>query len=185
VEWLKTWDAVHLGTTTKDDDDSEEAATRVKPKKGAGRWLDIAKLPYRLVSFNGPNVKLGFNCLWDSCILCVPFLTVPLGGKARAALVSGPPGIGKTSAAVLACREAGRDVIEYNASDARSKRQLQQHVLGLLSSNAVSHGRVMKPCLVMDEVDGMQKQQQKRLHMTTCRCDRCSFSCLNVNNVLI
>ena len=43
----------------------------------------------------------------------------------RAILVSGPPGIGKTTSAHLVARLAGYVVIELNASDTRSKKLLE------------------------------------------------------------
>lgn len=45
----------------------------------------------------------------------------------RAALLSGPPGIGKTSAALMVSEMEGFKVVEFNASDTRSKKSL--HVL--------------------------------------------------------
>jgi replication factor C subunit 1 len=39
----------------------------------------------------------------------------------KAVLISGPPGIGKTSAAKIVCRTLGFDVLEVNASDSRGK----------------------------------------------------------------
>jgi len=41
------------------------------------------------------------------------------GSWAKAALLSGPPGVGKTSTAHLVAKEYGYDVMELNASDAR------------------------------------------------------------------
>ena len=41
--------------------------------------------------------------------------------KKKAVMLSGPPGIGKTSAALIISRELGYDVVEVNASDTRSK----------------------------------------------------------------
>jgi replication factor C subunit 1 len=39
----------------------------------------------------------------------------------KAVLISGPPGIGKTSSAKIICRALGFDVMEVNASDTRGK----------------------------------------------------------------
>jgi replication factor C subunit 1 len=41
--------------------------------------------------------------------------------NAKAALVSGPPGIGKTSACRILCKTLGYETLELNASDSRNK----------------------------------------------------------------
>lgn len=46
-------------------------------------------------------------------------------GIFRAVLISGPPGIGKTTAAHLAAKQAGYQPLELNASDARSKKLIE------------------------------------------------------------
>ncbi|KAI1376066.1 replication factor RFC1 C terminal domain-containing protein [Hypoxylon crocopeplum] len=86
-------------------------------------------------------------------------------GGARAIIVSGPPGIGKTTAAHLAARLEGYDVIESNASDARSKKLVESGVsevmnntslLGFFSGDGKKVDKEKKNIvLVMDEVDGM------------------------------
>lgn len=87
-----------------------------------------------------------------------------LGGE-RAIIISGPPGIGKTTAAHLAAKLEGYDVLESNASDTRSKRLVEAGVsdvmnntslLGFLAGDGkqVDAGK-KKMVLVMDEVDGM------------------------------
>ena len=43
------------------------------------------------------------------------------GAWAKCALLSGPPGVGKTTTAYLVTKELGYDVVEMNASDTRSK----------------------------------------------------------------
>lgn len=39
--------------------------------------------------------------------------------------MSGPPGIGKTSAARIVCMNLGFEVLEMNASDTRNKNSIQ------------------------------------------------------------
>jgi replication factor C subunit 1 len=46
-------------------------------------------------------------------------------GVYRAVLISGGPGIGKTTAAHLVAKLAGYTIIELNASDTRSKKLLE------------------------------------------------------------
>ena len=48
--------------------------------------------------------------------------------KNRAVLLSGPPGIGKTSACHVILKEVGFDVIEFNASDVRSKNSVHAQI---------------------------------------------------------
>ena len=45
-------------------------------------------------------------------------------GMFRAVLISGPPGIGKTTAAHLVGKNLGYNIVEFNASDTRSKKSL-------------------------------------------------------------
>lgn len=54
--------------------------------------------------------------------------------NARAVLLSGPPGIGKTTAARIICKRMGYEVLETNASDTRNKNSINQ-MLQTLSSN--------------------------------------------------
>jgi replication factor C subunit 1 len=43
----------------------------------------------------------------------------------RAVLISGPPGIGKTTSARLVSINEGYHVVEFNASDARNKKAIE------------------------------------------------------------
>jgi replication factor C subunit 1 len=91
-------------------------------------------------------------------------------GKAkRAVLLSGPPGIGKSSAAALVCRELGFEPIEFNASDTRSKKSLHEVVSELVNNTSIgqyysaaksSTSTTRRPCLVMDEVDGLSSSDR-------------------------
>ncbi|KAK4537056.1 hypothetical protein CDCA_CDCA10G3081 [Cyanidium caldarium] len=55
----------------------------------------------------------------------------------RAALLAGPPGLGKSSAAHVVVRHKGMEPIEFNASDTRSKSALQTHVTELIRSHNI------------------------------------------------
>lgn len=86
-------------------------------------------------------------------------------GVFRACLISGPPGIGKTSAAHLVAHNLGFDVLEKNASDVRSKSLLNSNLKSVLSNTSVvgffkNHQQPTSDndrrfCIIMDEVDGM------------------------------
>ena len=81
----------------------------------------------------------------------------------RAVLLSGPPGIGKTTMAHMACKQAGYDIVEMNASDTRSKKALHDEVREVINNQSLgsfflpsktSH-QLKKQCIIMDECDGM------------------------------
>lgn len=91
----------------------------------------------------------------------------------RALLVSGSPGVGKTSAVHVIAEELGFKPVEFNASDTRSKLSLQAHIQSMVgntgleqyfkpgsgsssaSSSSSPGGRHRRIVLIMDEIDGM------------------------------
>ena len=91
------------------------------------------------------------------------------GAWAKAALLSGPPGVGKTTTSYLVAKELGYDVVEMNASDTRSKRLLGERVADILNTASVGSlvgagagGQVTtKRVLLMDEVDGMAGNEDR------------------------
>lgn len=81
-------------------------------------------------------------------------------------LIHGPPGLGKTTLAHVAAKQAGYEVVEVNASDERSAVVVEGRVRDILSnegvksmgmkaggSTCVSLGKPV--CLVVDEIDGV------------------------------
>ncbi|KAL5636736.1 hypothetical protein ACGC1H_000641 [Rhizoctonia solani] len=84
----------------------------------------------------------------------------------RAVLLAGPPGIGKTTSAHLVAKAEGYTPIELNASDARSKKLIENSaninntsldgwMAGQDSSNVAGIEITDRTVLIMDEVDGM------------------------------
>ena len=86
-------------------------------------------------------------------------------GIFRAAMLHGPPGIGKTTAAHLVAKLEGYDVVETNASDTRSKKLMETALKGVLDTQSImgyfaGEGKNVEDkkknlVLIMDEVDGM------------------------------
>ncbi|TFY71375.1 hypothetical protein EVG20_g1639 [Dentipellis fragilis] len=68
-------------------------------------------------------------------------------------LMSGPPGLGKTTLAHIVAKHAGYDVFEINASDARSGQIVEDRIRPALESGyAVGSSR--PNLIVLDEIDG-------------------------------
>uniref|UniRef100_A0A8C0T5R2 Replication factor C subunit 1 n=1 Tax=Canis lupus familiaris TaxID=9615 RepID=A0A8C0T5R2_CANLF len=97
------------------------------------------------------------------------------GSSFKAALLSGPPGVGKTTTASLVCQELGYSYVELNASDTRSKNSLKEVVAESLNNTSITgfystsqhgsdgaaHSVGSKHALIMDEVDGMAGNEDR------------------------
>ncbi|KFV98983.1 Replication factor C subunit 1, partial [Eurypyga helias] len=90
------------------------------------------------------------------------------GAGFKAALLSGPPGVGKTTTASLVCKELGYSFVELNASDTRSRNSLKEVVAESLDNTSIkefcsgtSSSVSGKHVLIMDEVDGMAGNEDR------------------------
>ncbi|KII62248.1 Replication factor C subunit 1 [Thelohanellus kitauei] len=82
------------------------------------------------------------------------------GSIYKASLISGAPGIGKSTTARLVCQELGYDIFELNASDTRNKKCLDT-ILSASLQNLKIGKRGNKSVVIMDEVDGMSGNEDR------------------------
>ncbi|KAJ2665277.1 Chromosome transmission fidelity protein 18 [Coemansia sp. RSA 1200] len=76
----------------------------------------------------------------------------------RILLLSGPPGLGKTTLAHVAAAQAGYAVVEINASDDRTATRIRDRVVGVTQTHAI-RAAARPQLLVIDEIDGVSGAQ--------------------------
>ncbi|GIX62238.1 replication factor C subunit 1, putative [Babesia caballi] len=80
------------------------------------------------------------------------------GSTPACALLSGPPGVGKTTTAKLVAAECGYECVEFNASDLRNKSAVEKIamlVTGGQSFSFLGQCEMKRSLVLLDEVDGM------------------------------
>lgn len=143
---------------------------------GVQQWVDShAPRSFGELVGNASAVKKLTEWLrdWDDVVLrgqtkraaFKPGGGMPENINARAALLSGPPGIGKTTSARLVAQLQGWEVLEYNASDARGAKAVKELASGIAENRTLNFGGKVnneavpkltkRACIIMDEVDGM------------------------------
>jgi replication factor C subunit 1 len=128
-------------------------------------WVDKYE-PTRLTEFVGNKANVSKFISW---LENWKKNGVPKGGStrpgfrganmdARAVLISGPPGVGKSLLAKLGCESLGMTIVEFNASDYRNKAAVELIGETVANSSSISWttGKLEKMhALIMDECDGM------------------------------
>nr|XP_019956731.1 PREDICTED: chromosome transmission fidelity protein 18 homolog [Paralichthys olivaceus] len=74
--------------------------------------------------------------------------------KYKVTLLSGPPGLGKTTLAHVIAKHAGYNVVEINASDDRSAEVFQKRIDTATQMKSVLGASERPNCLIIDEIDG-------------------------------
>ena len=72
---------------------------------------------------------------------------------AKAIMLTGPPGVGKSSSIHAVASELGYTVIELNASDARTRDRLKQEIGPALENSSIFGAE--KLLIFLDEIDGL------------------------------
>jgi len=143
-KWLREWESKFINPKVK-----------VKGLTGSNG-------PWKAALLSGPP-GIGKWLCWNVCSYHVHILTntYSLYPSLHSTLQTG-----KTTTATLVARESGRDVLELNASDARSKKALSNALGDVTGSQVLSFDNmgdkknkkkapIQKRCIIMDEVDGM------------------------------
>lgn len=151
------------------------------PDLGQLPWVDLhAPKDFSELVGNAGQVKKLCEWLrdWEDVVLKgktkkAPFKAgggMPENVNARAALISGPPGIGKTTTCrLIAALNPKYELLEFNASDARGQKIIQSMADGIADNRTINFARrgditpapsttteiTKKALIIMDEVDGM------------------------------
>uniref|UniRef100_A0A3P8YK91 Chromosome transmission fidelity protein 18 homolog n=1 Tax=Esox lucius TaxID=8010 RepID=A0A3P8YK91_ESOLU len=136
LKWLKLWDQVVFGRERKPRPlPAESSANRTQG------------------NFNQANPKFKTKSQITEEILEAD-LDQYKRPKYKVALLSGPPGLGKTTLAHIIARHAGYNVVEINASDDRSAELFQKRIDTATQMKSVLGANEKPNCLIIDEIDG-------------------------------
>ena len=82
-------------------------------------------------------------------------------------ILYGSAGVGKTTLAHLILQKYGYEIIECNASDTRSKKQIRDMIGGIsgVSVSVDNKNRFKKTAIIMDEIDGLNGATESSAHL--------------------
>uniref|UniRef100_A0A6Q2WY47 AAA+ ATPase domain-containing protein n=1 Tax=Esox lucius TaxID=8010 RepID=A0A6Q2WY47_ESOLU len=128
LKWLKLWDQVVFGRERKPPNRTQGNFNQANPKFKTKSQITEEILEADLDQYKRPKYKV--------------------------ALLSGPPGLGKTTLAHIIARHAGYNVVEINASDDRSAELFQKRIDTATQMKSVLGANEKPNCLIIDEIDG-------------------------------
>lgn len=144
LRWLKLWDKVVFNREIVPRKKNLPTNNSLSSKKFSSNKFD--RNSTKMGGFNAH--KFGDN--YDNVEL-VDKKGFPVH---RIAMLSGPPGLGKTTLAHLVAKHAGYNVVEINASDDRSPEAFRQALLSSTQMKSMIGADPRPNCLVLDEIDG-------------------------------
>uniref|UniRef100_A0A3B4AUM8 Chromosome transmission fidelity protein 18 homolog n=1 Tax=Periophthalmus magnuspinnatus TaxID=409849 RepID=A0A3B4AUM8_9GOBI len=138
LKWLKSWDTVVFGRERKARPvHSQQTSKQIsfkpnQPNQNANRFKSKVEMTEELLEAELDQYKRP---------------------KFKVALLSGPPGLGKTTLAHVIANHAGYNVVEINADD-RSAEVFQKRIDTATQMKSVLGANERPNCLVIDEIDG-------------------------------
>ncbi|KAL7405364.1 hypothetical protein ABVT39_027802 [Epinephelus coioides] len=140
LKWLKLWDTVVFGRERKS---RPARSDRQAPIQNSFKPNQANQNPNRFKS----KIEVTEELLEAE-------LDQYKRPKFKVALLSGPPGLGKTTLAHVIAKHAGYNVVEINASDDRSAEVFQKRVDTATQMKSVLGANERPNCLIIDEIDG-------------------------------
>uniref|UniRef100_A0A3Q3VTU1 Chromosome transmission fidelity protein 18 homolog n=1 Tax=Mola mola TaxID=94237 RepID=A0A3Q3VTU1_MOLML len=140
LKWLKLWDTVVFGRERKSrlarfdrHTLNQNSSKPVQANQNANRFKSKIEMTEELLEAELDQYKRP---------------------KFKVALLSGPPGLGKTTLAHIIAKHAGYNVVEVNASDDRSAEMFQKRIDTATQMKSVLGASERPNCLIIDEIDG-------------------------------
>ncbi|KAJ0050569.1 hypothetical protein NL108_004910 [Boleophthalmus pectinirostris] len=139
LKWLKSWDTVVFGKERKarpvrfQQSSNQISFKPNQPNQNANRFKSKVEMTEELLEAELDQYKRP---------------------KFKVALLSGPPGLGKTTLAHVIAKHAGYNVVEINASDDRSAEVFQKRIDTATQMKSVLGANERPNCLIIDEIDG-------------------------------
>uniref|UniRef100_A0A8C7MZY6 Chromosome transmission fidelity protein 18 homolog n=1 Tax=Oncorhynchus kisutch TaxID=8019 RepID=A0A8C7MZY6_ONCKI len=157
LKWLKLWDQVVFGRERKTrpppaerPDQNTANQDQGRFNKGRGRFNSTNRSQG---NFNQANQKFKTKSQITEELLEAE-LDQYKRPKYKVVLLSGPPGLGKTTLAHIIAKHAGYNVVEINASDDRSAELFQKRIDTATQMRSVLGANEKPNCLIIDEIDG-------------------------------